>query len=237
MGRDSWAMTDNPKVMARCAGLLYLLVVAFGGLAQVVGRGGILVDGDAAATAANIVAHETMFRLAVVADVLQAITFVLLGLTLRRLLQHVHGQAAAALLMFVTAGAGIIVLNLAFQVGALRAAAGPDPSAALPLLQLHTDGYVLGGVFFGLWLLPMGFLARKSGYFPNWLGFALLVAGGAWIADPLLAFGLPGAPALLRQAVSAPVLVGEFGLMLYLLIRGVRTGHETTEQPRIVTPT
>ena len=80
---------------------------------------------DAAATAANIVADETMFRLALGADILMAVVFVLLGLTLFRLLHRDHGRWATALLIFVSVGAGGILVNLVFQVGALLAATDP----------------------------------------------------------------------------------------------------------------
>ncbi|MGI5499044.1 DUF4386 domain-containing protein [Lentzea sp. CA-135723] len=217
-------MTE-PKTLARTAGLLYLLIVVLGVWAELVVRDGVRVPGDPATTAANIVAHETLFRWSLAADVLMAVVFVLLGLTLQRLLHHVDERATTALLVFVSVGAGTILLNLAFQAGALRAATDPAPADGLAslLLDLHGYGYTLGGVFFGLWLLPMGYLALRSGLFPKPLGVLLVVGGFAWIADPVIAFALPAAPAFLRDVVSAPTSLGEFGLMLYLLFRGVRT--------------
>lgn len=214
----------GPRALARIAGLLFLLVAVLGGWAQLHARGSVLAEGDAVRTAANIVEHETLFRLALVADILMATVFVLLGLALHRLLRHVHEGAATALLVFVCVGAGSILVNLTFQVGALLAATRPGHSAeqVLLLADLHQQGYVLGGVFFGLWLLPMGFLARRSAMLPSWLGVLVMVAGVAWVADPLLAFGLPDAPALIRTVVEVPTSIGEFALMLYLLIRGVR---------------
>ena len=218
-------VTTGPRTLARIAGLLYLILAVLGGWAQLHARGSVLVEGDAARTAANIVEHETLFRLGLVADILMATVFVLLGLVLHRLLHHVDERAATALLVFVSVGAGSILVNLTFHVGALLAATRPGHSAdqVLLLLDLHQQGYVLGGVFFGLWLLPTGWLARRSEMLPSWLGTMVMVAGVAWLADPLLAFGLPDAPALIRTLVEVPTSVGEFGLMLYLLIRGVRT--------------
>ena len=218
-------VTTGPRTLARIAGLLYLILAVLGGWAQLHARGSVLVEGDAARTAANIVEHETLFRLGLVADILMATVFVLLGLVLHRLLHHVDERAATALLVFVSVGAGSILVNLTFHVGALLAATRPGHSAdqVLLLLDLHQQGYVLGGVFFGLWLLPTGWLARRSEMLPSWLGTLVMVAGVAWLADPLLAFGLPDAPALIRTLVEVPTSVGEFGLMLYLLIRGVRT--------------
>ncbi|WP_249998486.1 DUF4386 domain-containing protein [Actinoplanes sp. M2I2] len=226
--------TTGPRTLARLAGLLYLILAVLGGWAQLEARGSLLVAGDAARTAANIVEHETLFRLGLVADILMATVFVLLGLVLHRLLHHVHERAATALLVFVSVGAGSILINLTFHVGALLTATRPGYSAeqVLLLLDLHQQGYVLGGVFFGLWLLPMGYLAWRSELLPSWLGVLVMVAAVAWVADPLLAFGLPDAPALIRTLVEVPTSVGEFGLMLYLLILGVRPQRGTRQSQR-----
>lgn len=220
----------KPQTLARGAGLLYLVLVVLGTWAELVVRAGVHVPGDPAATAAGIVAHEALFRWGLAADVLMAVVFVLLGLALHRLLHHVDERAATALLVFVSVGAGSILLTLAFHAGALHVATGrADDGLALLLLDLHGYGYTLGGVFFGLWLLPMGHLALRSEYFPKPLGVLLVVGGAAWIADPLIAFALPGAPGLVRDVVSLPTSLAEFGLMLYLLVRGVRSPALTGE--------
>ncbi len=222
------SMTE-PRILARMAGLLYLALAVLGGWAQLHVRGSVLVAGDPVRTTANIAGHETLFRLGIVADIAMATVFVLLGMVLHRLLHHVHERAATMLLVFVSVGAGSILVNLTFHVGALLAATRPghSPDLVLLLLDLHQQGYVLGGVFFGLWLLPMGYLACRSTMLPTWLGVLVVVAGVAWLADPLLAFGLPEAPALIRRLVEVPTSIGEFGLLLYLLVRGVRSGRQS----------
>ncbi len=168
-----------------------------------------------------------------------ATVFVLLGLTLQRLLHHVSARAATALLVFVAVGAGSILVNLTFHVGALVVATDPAYAApgtggdalALLMLDLHHHGYVLGGVFFGLWLLPMGYLAYRSSMFPNALGVLLVVGCLAWIADTAIAFALPDAPAVVRDVLSVLTSIAEFGLLLYLLVRGVRTPQQRTGGP------
>ncbi|MCU1431740.1 MAG: hypothetical protein JWP95_845 [Actinotalea sp.] len=223
---------DRPAALARLAGVLYLALAALGGWAELAVRGTVHVPGDAAATAANIVVHETLFRLGLGADILMATVFVLLGLALFRLLHGTHPRGATALLVLVGVGAGSILVNLTFHVGALLAATDPAYTSALGpgtadtlallLLDLHHHGYVLGGVLFGLWLLPMGWVAYRSPMFPRVLGVALVLGAAAWVADPMIAFTMPGAPVALRSIVSVPTSVAEFGLMLYLLVRGVR---------------
>lgn len=221
---------NRPTSLARLAGLLYLALTVLGGWAQLYVRGTVYVRGDASATAANIAEHETLFRLGLVADILMATVFVLLGLTLHRLLYHVDERASTALLVFVAVGAGAILVNLTFHVGALLVATDPAYAAAgtgdgtlpLLLLTLHQEGYVLGGIFFGLWLLPMAYLVFRSGMFPRALGVLLLIGCGAWVAHPLIAFTLPDVPDLVRDIATAPTAIAEFSLLLYLLVVGVR---------------
>jgi hypothetical protein len=216
----------NPRTLARIAGLLYLALAVLGAWAQLRVRGTLYVPGDATATATAIAEHETLFRLGLAADILMATVWVFLGVALYALLHREHPRSATALLVFTAVGAGSILVNLTFHVGALLVATEPAYAGSAPLsllmLDLHHHGYVLGGVFFGLWLLPMGYAACRSAMFPTWLGVLLVIGCFAWIADPLIAFALPDAPGAVRDIVEAPTSVAEFGLMLYLLIRGVR---------------
>ncbi|WP_020524861.1 DUF4386 domain-containing protein [Catelliglobosispora koreensis] len=224
---------NNPKTLARIAGLLYLALAGLGTWAELYARATVYVPGNAAATADNIASHTTLFRLGLSADIGMATLFVFLGLVLYRLLHHVDGRAASTLMIFVAVGAGSILVNLTFHFGALLVATdasyvtalGADgaESLVLLLLELHHYGYILGGVFFGLWLLPMGFLAYRSELFPKTLGILLIVGSFAWLADPLIVFTLPDAPAIVRNAASLPTSIAEFGLILYLVIFGVRT--------------
>ncbi len=213
----------TPTTLGRTAGVLYLAVAVLGGWAELVARGSIYVPGDATATATAIVDHESVFRLSLVADVLMATVFVLLGLTLYRLLDDVDRRAATALLVFVSVGAGTVLLNLTFQVGALLTATSTayDDATTLLLLDLHAWGYLLGGIFFGLWLLPVGWVAVRTPLFPTWLGVLVLVGAGAWVADTVLAVAVPD-PGVLRGVTGAATTIAELTLVGYLVVRGVR---------------
>lgn len=220
----------SPMTLARVGGTLYLLVCVLGAVAHLGVRADVYVPGDAAATTSNLVANADAFRFALVADIGMATIFALLGVVLYRLLSDVDRGAATMMLVFVAAGAAMILTNLGFHHAALMVATdtgfvgglGPAGSEAttLLLLQMHHDGYRIAGIFFGLWLLPLGYLIVRSSALPRLLGIALLVAGVSWIVDTLVGFAVPDLPDGVHAVLTAPT-VAEFGL-LYLLVRGVR---------------
>ena len=154
---------------ARLAGLLYLLVVVFGVLAHVVVRGRLYIPGDAAATAANLAAHPALFRLGFVADLAMATFLLLTAMALYRLLRHVHPDAAAAMVV-AAVGVAITFAVLSQTFAAFLVATAPQytalttegPPLALLLLDTHHYGYLSAHVFFGLWLLPLGYLMYRS---------------------------------------------------------------------------
>lgn len=230
------------KRLARVAGGLYLLMAVLGGIAQLGVRADIRVPGDAAATAQNIAANPTLFRFSLVADIAMATIFVFVGVTLYLLLRHVDRHAAGALVVFVAVGAGMILVNLLFHHAALLVATDPAYHAlgaqssdglVLLLLDLHDHGYTIAGVFFGLWLLPLGYLTYQSGLFPRALSILLVVAGGGWIADTLVGFLFPDLPALVHTIIEAP-RVAELWMIAYLVIKGVRAPRPDRLAPAAV---
>ncbi len=223
---------NHPQLLARVAGLLYLTLAVLGGWAELGVRGSIWVAGNAQQTAANVIEHEQLLRWGLAADILMATVFVLLGLVLQRLLYSENARLATAIVVFVSVGAGAILVNLVFHAGALLVATDPGYLAAfgaevrdalvLLLFELHSAGYELGGIFFGLWLLPVGLIARRSALFHRGVGVALIIGAIAWLFDPVLAAVLPTDLDVVRSVVSIPTSIAEFGLILYLLIVGVR---------------
>jgi len=223
---------SSPVRSARIAGALYLVFAVLGMFAQLVVRADIYVPGDAAATAGNIAAEPDLFRLAFLSDLVQMILYLLVAFLLYRLLRHAHADAARAMVVFVALGVGMTLLNLVFHFAALlvatdasyAAALGTDGSDALVLLlvDMHHYGYLIAQVFFGLWLLPLGYLALRSRMFPRPLAVLLLVDAGCQIVDMLGSFVAPESWESLTLFVMAPAVVAEFWFIGYLLVRGVR---------------
>src|SRR5436305_4934039 len=190
-----------PKRLARIAGVLYLLVGICGGFAEGFVEPKVYVAGDAAATAANVVAHAGLVRLGVVADLLDQTVFVFLAMALYGLLQHVRPSVARAMVVLVALAAGISCLNAVFEFEGLRvatdsayaAAFGTAGAHALVLLLLDTQHYglLIAQIFFGLWLVPLGYLTYQSGLFAKKLGVVLIVGGVCYLVDLLAAFLVP----------------------------------------------
>jgi len=222
----------SPKRIARIAGVLYLLVGIFGGFAQGFVYPKIYVAGDAATTVANLLANSGLARLGVVADFFDNITWVFLALILYGLLKHVNKSAARAMVVLVAIGAGITMLNAVFEFEALRVATGAvnlsglgaaGPNAlALLLVDAQHYGLLIASIFFGLWLVPLGYLAYKSGWFPKALSVGLVVGGACYLVDMLAAFLVPDFGKAIHGYVTIPSAIAEVWMVLYLLVIGVR---------------
>jgi hypothetical protein len=231
---------NSPRRVARMAGILYLIVAIFAGFAFDVFTG-LYVAGDAAATAANVVARAGLVRVAVVADLIQVTAWVFLALTLHRLLQHVHPGAAFTMVVLVAIGAGIACFNNVFAFEGMRvvtdgsyaAVLGVEGSKALTLMLLDTQHYgsSIVSVFYGLWLVPLGYLVYKSGLFPKALGVALISVCVCYHAKLLAAFLAPDLWTAIQSYVSIPIWVFELWMVLYLLIIGVRTAKPDVRIP------
>lgn len=230
----------SPKRIARLAGVLYLLVAIFAAFAYNVSTK-VYVAGDPTTTAGNLVANSGLVRLAVVADLAQATIWVFLALTLNILLQHVHQGAARAMVVLVAIGAGIVCLNIVFEFEANRVAnssfyaaalgAGGANSVALLLLEIQRYGLSATSIFYGLWLVPLGYLVYKSGLFPKGLGVALTVVCVCYCAKLLVAFLAPDWHTEIFGYISIPIWIFELWMVLYLLLIGVRTVKPDVRSP------
>jgi hypothetical protein len=223
-------MNANKRI-ARIAGSLYLGFILFTAIANVVGRKGIIVEGDAAATAANILAKETLFRIGFVSDILAGILFLLAAWALYVLLKPVQKDIALLFLALNLGGVAIQCANLlnlftaslllggekflnAFTIGQLQA-------LALLFLMIYKNGFILAQFFFGAWLFPLGYLVFRSGYLPKFLGVLLMVECVGWLLYPFQAFLFPSYEIVLTFS-SAIGALGEVGLTLWLLIMGAK---------------
>jgi hypothetical protein len=224
---------SSPKRLARIAGVLYLLVGIFGGFAQGFLYPKIYVAGDAAKTAGNLITNSGLVRIGVVADLFQATVWVFVALTLYRLLRHVNKSAASAMVVLASIGAGITMLNAVFEFEGLRVATGAvnlagfgaAGSNALALLMVDAQHYglLIASIFMGLWLVPLGYLAFRSGWFPKALGVVLITAGACYLVDAFAAFLVPDFGKAIHGYITIPSIIAEVWTLVYLLAIGVNT--------------
>ena len=225
-------IASSPKRLARIAGVLYLLVGIFGGFAQGFVYPKVYVAGDAATTAANLLANSGLVRTGVVADFFDNTVWVFLALVLYRLLRHVSKSVAGAMVVLVAIGAGITMLNAVFEFEGLRVAThavnlgafGAAGSNALALLLVDAQHYglLIAQIFFGLWLVPLGYLAYRSGWFPKALGVGLMVGAAGYLVDTLAAFLVPDVGRAIHGYVTIPSAIAEIWTVGYLLVIGVK---------------
>ena len=224
---------NSDKKTARIAGVLYLLNGIFSGFAFAYVIGKVYVAGNAMATAANVVAYSGLVRIGVAADLFQATIWVFLAMTLYILLKHVNKSAASTMVVLVAVGAAIVCLNDVFQFESLRIATDNAYAAAfgnagsnalvLLLLDIHHYGFLIAQIFFGLWLVPLGYLAYKSGMFPKALGVALIAGGACYLVGMLAVFLIPDFGEKINTFITIPSAIAEIWMLGYLLVIGVRT--------------
>jgi len=212
----------STKNLARTAGLLYLLVAIGGGFSQAV-RLSATVSGDAAATAANVARGATLFHVGFVADMLDFASFLGVGLLLYALLRHVSPVVAVAMLTINAVSVAIQAMNMLTQLAAMFVAGDARYSGAtLLLLQMHQQGYLIAQIFFGGYLLPLGYLVYRSGLFPKTLGVVLAAGGGGYLAGVAASWISPTFDSPAAVAFGIVGGLGELAFLLWLLIKGAQ---------------
>jgi hypothetical protein len=227
------SMGVNQKT-ARTAGLLYLIVVVAGifSIAYVPSR--LIVQGDASATVNNIVAFEPLFRLGIVAALICYTAFLLLPLVLYRLLSPVDQAVAVLMVAFAVVSVPVSLANEVNKLEILSVLNGADHLKAFTTEQLqsqvmlslaaHGKGLFVSKIFWGLWLLPFGYLVFKSSFLPKVLGILLMLGCFGYLIDVLGGALFPGySQTPISSFVRKPAFFGEVGICLWLLIVGVRT--------------
>ncbi|MCL4262030.1 MAG: DUF4386 family protein [Anaerolineae bacterium] len=217
----------SPLVYARTAGVLYLLLAPLGIFGILYVPMTLIAPGDAAATANNVIASESLFRLSIVAALMTQLVNLLLVLLLYKLLKPVNKQIAVLMVIFLLAAVPIAMLNELNQVVVLLLLSGAEyltvftavqlQSLSLLFINLHEYGIYIAGIFWGLWLFPMGYLVFRSGFLPRILGVLLMIGCFGYLIDSFTAFLLPG----FGVEVAAFTFWGEVLLPLWLLIKGV----------------
>ena len=213
------------------AGCLYLLLWA-APLRLMYIPSVLFVKGDATATARNIAARETLFRLGMAADVFCGVVLIFLTLALYRLFEDVDRKLAV--MMVVLGGimpATIDFLNTLNDAAALILVRGADflavfdkpqrDALAMLFLGMHDQVVLAAQTLWGLWLFPLAMLTLRSGFLPRFLGVWLIVNGFAYVVMSFVGLVLPRYENTV-SSIAIPALLGEVVFMLWLAIKGAK---------------
>jgi len=227
------------KKSARLAGLLYLLVIITGVYIIMYVSSRIPLKGDVATVANNILSNEFLFRTGIIGDFISNTLFLLLVLTLYRLLKQVNKHWAKLMVALVIVQIPAVYFMETFNITSLMLFKGEILKAlelsqrqnlAMLFLRLNDYGTLTLEVFWGLWLIPFGLLVQKSGFIPGIFGILLIIAGIAYVSDSFLTMLFPRFSDLVSRPTLFIVFTGEVSITLWLLIKGVKNNSATIEK-------
>jgi hypothetical protein len=225
------------KKNAHIAGLVYFLLVITGIISLVYVPGQLMVSGDSAKTIANLRVSETLFRFGLIAGLACQVLYILLPLQLYRLLKSV--DKPKALLMVVLAIVSVPISFVAYShkfdvlglLGKADTLAGLDASQTDAQIMLALASYSntisLASLFWGLWLLPFGYLVYKSEFLPKILGLFLMAGCFGYVISLISDTLWPAtfAASGIARYISMPSAIGEIGIALWLLFFGIKKSY------------
>jgi hypothetical protein len=217
----------------RLAGLLYLIVVVTGLFSLAYVPSQITHSSDSRAIVSNIMQSELLFRLGIASFMVEQVAFLLLPLVLFRLLRPVGEVIAALMVLFALVSIPIALVSVSARLDALSLltdaryvmASTSQQREAEVLLALgrYANGLFIAKMFWGLWLLPFGYLVFKSGFLPKILGILLMLGCLGYMIDVFGQLLVPGyADSVVDHFATLPAGVGEIATCLWLLIVGAR---------------
>jgi hypothetical protein len=224
---------------ARTTGLFYLGLAIAGVLGFVVIRSRLFAADDPAATLAHLVDNQSLARAGVALELLIVLTQALAAVWFYRLFRTVDSFAASGIAAFGLVNAIVGLVSAALLATAVAVSVDPvgDAAANVQVLYLVSDNlWGVGALFFGLWLIPMGWCVLRSGWMPRVLGWILVGGGAGYVLSAFIRYLAPDAQ-VVAEALAYPASVGEFWMVGYLLVRGVRRQALDEAPPIVHTPT
>jgi len=215
----------SPHPRARITGVVYLLYFLTAALAVFFIKG-LVVSGDAAATANNILAHERLFRLSVAVGLIGTALYIAVTVLFYGLFKPVNKTVSLLAAFFSLVGCAIQAFGSLFQVAPLLVLEGSSylsvfkvdqlKALALMFINLNDQAAYIYLVFFGLFNLLIGYLVFRSTFLPRILGVLMALSGLGW-----LMFLSPSLANYLLAYIEVIGIIAEASLMLWLLVKGV----------------
>jgi hypothetical protein len=220
-------LTEHPRLLARIAGVFYLIITASALFAYLYVRGQLIFPSDLARTMTNVLAHEPLYRLGFSAAVIVVVSNLPMGMIFYELFKVVNQRLALQALLFIMVSTTIEAVNtlnyikplFVFTLPEYRAAFDPAEIQALARGPIRLFGYTFSVslTFFGVFCALTGILIVRSEFLPRIFGVLMIAAGAAyWIDSFSLFLDLPGVHYVLRIP-----LIAENVLALWLVVFGV----------------
>jgi hypothetical protein len=210
------------------AGLFELLEAVTSGFGQVIVPGMLVVAGSAATTAANVLSHERLFQLSIVAAIIGVACHIVWTLLFYELFKVVNRRITLAAVFFSLVAIAVQAFSIIFQLSPLvaleygRSSVGLNvnqiQALTLMLFQISARAFNIYLVLFGFWCLLIGWLVIKSTFIPRVIGVLEMIAGVCWLT--FLWMPLAHSLAPYNQALAG---IGEMSLTLWLLVMGVNS--------------
>jgi hypothetical protein len=233
----------SPRKYARLGGIFYLINIVLGIFSIAYVESIIVVDGNPAATVYNIIAHEFLFRLGIVAHIIILLTNFPLALIFYRLFRIVNKDASLLIVFFTLVGTAIEAANLLNQFAPLLLLKSGTQAVGslnqeqtneqvITLLRLKTVGFNLALIFYAFYDLSAGYLIFKSAFLPKSVGIFLATGGLCYLTYSFAAFLAPKFADSLVPYIQIPSGLAELTFCLWLLIAGVNL-NKWKEQEQI----
>ncbi len=211
---------------ARVAGIWYLILAVSGILGFMIYHPQIFVSNDPEKTLSNLINHESTARIRLLLEFVIIISQALAAVWFYRLFRELNTGAAWAVGAWGMMNSAAIMISAISMSSAIEIAKSTTQTfqEKITLIQLLgntiTNSWGVGGIFFGLWLIPMGSVVVRSKRMPVWLGRILIIGGFGYLLSTFIKYiGMTGP---LFEFLIIPATVGEFWMVGYLLIYGIR---------------
>jgi Domain of unknown function (DUF4386) len=232
-------MTKEQKQLiknARLVGVWYLILAISGILGVMVFHSQIFVSNDPQKTLNNLITHISTSRLRLLFELLIVVSQALAAVWFYKLFCDINRWAASTLGIWGTVNSVVIMVSAISMYAAIETANSSIPTVQEKALliqlfgQIMASAWLVGGLFFGLWLLPMGYIVISSGRMPIWLGRTLILGGIGYILQTFIT--CMGVKSSYLDILVMPATVGEFWMIGYLLIYGIRPAMNNDNQKK-----
>jgi hypothetical protein len=224
-------METSPQVYARIGGALYLMIIALGLFAEGFVSNKLIVSGDATATAHNIMASQSLWRIGVAANMIVPLCAVPLLLIEYVLLRPVSKNLVLLAVFFNLVSLAVEAISKLFLVAVMSPLGDADYLMAFEPRQLQALAYLalkshdvafnIALIFFGFTCIINGYLIFRSRYLPRFVGILMQIAGACYLTACFAALFAPTFYDLISPAILIPSFIGESSYCLWLLVKGV----------------